>query len=938
MPNKNHKLAAIVFTDIVGYTRQMEEDEQRTMQLLQKQREIIFPLVKEYEGEVIKEIGDGLMMMFNSSVDAVRFAIKMQQALNGEELTIRAGIHMGDVIFKDGDIFGSAVNTAARIEPLAEPNGICISENVKQQLGNKDIRMISQGRKELKGVNRPIEIFEVFIEGVSQERKITAATVIKDIWGRYVIQIAAGYLIAAWIIKMAVSSIVVKNFLSPHIVELTWIILISLMPTVIIISYFHGKRERNKWHKAELIGLPANILLSILLVFFMFNGEDLGAATEAITVKNEKGDNVERYVVKSEFRKKVCIYNFTNISNDTTLDWQQYMVAPLIEYDLSQDIFIRPKSAIKFSQKLSGAGFPDGLDLPVSIMKKFARYYHLGFFMSGTFDITDGQFIFKTKLYETKNGKLISERVFEGANLFVIIDDITVKVKEDMGVPMAHIEEVVDLPIDEIFTNSTVSLEHFSLAERELMFGNYESATKHYESAIEEDPGFAFGYVSLAQTYLNSNQVEKGRNALGKAMQYIDKVPERLQFRIKIINFIINAEPEKAMSVIKMWVELYPEDIEGHKTLAQRHLNSNNIEGAIAEYKTILRLDPEQYDYLPKIGKLYQELENQDSALRYFHLYAKEFPKDYKSYYNIGEYYEKIADFENAKKYYEKAYVLEPSNVNVSSKLAKIEFDQGNFESAFEGYNKVLGISKTAKDSAEAFSYLSSYFQAKGQMVKSVEAFEKTQALRKKFMAPIQIIFNRCFMVSKYIEANETEKIFGFLDKSAKELNPPLDGVISFGYLFAYLELEDDKNAEKQIPIAVEVTKVFGESKLLANIDFAWARIYEMREDFDKSIEYYDLFFESLPTAHWVRNDVCRVYRKMEDYDKAEKNILIALKHAPYSGVRNYEASLLYYEMGEKDKAFEYLKTANEIWKDADPGYKEANEAKAKLAEMEMGS
>ena len=166
MPEKTHKLAAIVFTDIVGYTRRMEENEQKTMQLLQQQREIVFPLAESYGGEVVKEIGDGLLMMFDSAVQAVRFAIAVQTRLKDEELTIRAGIHIGDVIFKGGDVFGSAVNTAARIEPLASPNGICISEDVRAQLHNKaDIITISRGTKELKGVSGAVEIFDVFIEG-----------------------------------------------------------------------------------------------------------------------------------------------------------------------------------------------------------------------------------------------------------------------------------------------------------------------------------------------------------------------------------------------------------------------------------------------------------------------------------------------------------------------------------------------------------------------------------------------------------------------------------------------------------------------------------------------------------------------------------------------------------------------------------------------------
>src|SRR5210317_441455 len=162
---KEHKLAAIVFTDIVGYTRRMESDEEGTMKLLSRQREIIFPIVKEFGGKVIKEIGDGLMMMFTSANRAVRFAIAVQEKIKDEELTIRAGIHSGDVIFEDGDVFGSAVNIAARIEPLAPAGGICISEDVRSQIRNqKNIHTVSIGKKDLKGVDGGMEIFSVVSE------------------------------------------------------------------------------------------------------------------------------------------------------------------------------------------------------------------------------------------------------------------------------------------------------------------------------------------------------------------------------------------------------------------------------------------------------------------------------------------------------------------------------------------------------------------------------------------------------------------------------------------------------------------------------------------------------------------------------------------------------------------------------------------------------
>ncbi|MCD4683203.1 MAG: adenylate/guanylate cyclase domain-containing protein, partial [Bacteroidales bacterium] len=266
MINKDHKLAAIVFTDIVGYTKQMEKNEELTMQLLQKQREIIFPIVESHGGEIIKEIGDGLLMMFNSAIEAVRCTINIQARLKEEELTIRAGIHIGDVIFKDGDVFGSAVNTAARIEPLAPPNGICISEDVRNQVKNKDdIRTVSIGEKNLKGVGDTVEVFRVALGNTNEESSEKRIPFLKDLWQRRVIQILVLYIITAVLIRFVVSTVVTNLVLSPHLVSLTWIILLSLIPTVGLIAYFHGK-SKEKWNKIETIGLPLNLLFTIMLV------------------------------------------------------------------------------------------------------------------------------------------------------------------------------------------------------------------------------------------------------------------------------------------------------------------------------------------------------------------------------------------------------------------------------------------------------------------------------------------------------------------------------------------------------------------------------------------------------------------------------------------------------------------------------------------------
>jgi adenylate cyclase len=171
------RLAAVLAADVFGYSRLMGADEEGTLAALKTcRREIIDPKIAEHRGRVVKTTGDGVLVEFASAVDAVRCAIEIQRTMaernadipEDSRIILRIGINVGDIIIDEGDIYGDGVNTAARLETLAAPGAICLSENAYQQVKGKlalDVR--DMGEQQLKNIAQPVRVYYIDIGGTA---------------------------------------------------------------------------------------------------------------------------------------------------------------------------------------------------------------------------------------------------------------------------------------------------------------------------------------------------------------------------------------------------------------------------------------------------------------------------------------------------------------------------------------------------------------------------------------------------------------------------------------------------------------------------------------------------------------------------------------------------------------------------------------------------
>jgi len=163
MPERKRLLAAIMFTDMVGFTAMMQENEEKAKRLRDRHRSILEEKISNHGGDLLQYYGDGTLSIFNSGIEAVKCAVNIQSKFSEEpKIPVRIGIHVGDIVKEEDGIYGDGVNVASRIESISVPGSVIISDRLQAELSNQpEITTISLGKFELKNVKRQVEIFAV---------------------------------------------------------------------------------------------------------------------------------------------------------------------------------------------------------------------------------------------------------------------------------------------------------------------------------------------------------------------------------------------------------------------------------------------------------------------------------------------------------------------------------------------------------------------------------------------------------------------------------------------------------------------------------------------------------------------------------------------------------------------------------------------------------
>src|SRR5256885_1602496 len=210
--DEQRKLAAIMFTDMVGYSALSQRDEKLAQELLEEHRRLLREIFPRFNGTEIKTIGDAFLVEFGSALEAAQCAIEIQRTLAkrnadiapNRRIELKIGIHIGDVVHRGGDVYGDGVNIASRIEPVAGPGGICVSMDVERQIRNAlEARFEKLAPTDLKNISVPMDLFRIVLPW-ERETRPSSEPQKRDVRQRR--SIPVGWLIAAGLLLIATAA------------------------------------------------------------------------------------------------------------------------------------------------------------------------------------------------------------------------------------------------------------------------------------------------------------------------------------------------------------------------------------------------------------------------------------------------------------------------------------------------------------------------------------------------------------------------------------------------------------------------------------------------------------------------------------------------------------------------------------------------------------
>jgi TolB-like protein/class 3 adenylate cyclase/Tfp pilus assembly protein PilF len=653
---EQRKLAAIMFTDMVGYSALSQRDDTLALELLEEHRELLREIFPRFHGTEIKTIGDAFLVEFNSALEAAQCGIEIQRTLakrNADapaerQIELKIGIHIGDVVHRGGDVYGDGVNIASRIEPLAGAGGICVSMDVERQIRNAvDTRFEKLAPTELKNISVPMELFRIVLPWQKRALAAAAAGTASEARSNKNIWMAAGVMLLV-------------------LLGIGW--WWTTRPNKIVVS--SRPQDGPSFDKLRTASASPN--------------------TEGVPLHGESATGTRPSIPK----KSIAVLPFDNLSDDKSNAFFAEGVQDEILTRLAKvaDLKVIARTS---TQKFQSA--PENLS-------DIAKQLGVLNILEGSVQKVNDQVRVNVQLINALTSAHIWAEIYDRklTDIFAVESDIAKAIAEALQAKLTGSEKAM---MSAQPTSDTTAYELY-LKGRSLWDkrsgDNIPKAIAFYEQAIARDPNYALAYAGLANAYILSpfwagadrlDAYGKAEDAALKALHLDANLAEAHLALGKVYFWKINVAA--ALREYQRAIELKPNDAGAHHWYGNDALAAlGRFDQAVAEGKRAVELDPLSVVINADLGTTFYYAHRFDESARQLRKTLEIDPTSFYAHFNLGIALQAKGDLSGAIAEYEKAKQLD-NNTFVLTLCAQAKAQAGDKDAAVQMLGELDKISQS---------------------------------------------------------------------------------------------------------------------------------------------------------------------------------------------------------------------------------------------------
>jgi len=776
------------------------------------------------------------------------------------------------------------------------------------------------------------------------------ADFITELRDRRILPAVGVYVAGVWVAIEILDRMVERYMLSPYVSDIVFWGLYSLIPAVMLIAWTHGRPGKDKATRLEKVGVPINLIATLGLLITVFGDKDFDLAATQITVNNELGQQETHYIPSETFRRRMAVFFWKNESGSPELDWLQYGITELLVQDLQQDPFVKANSPWNnfsngFYSRMRRGGFNDGLNVPLTLMRKIANEANHQYFIEGSINQKADKYVLTARIWDTQSLDQVAEVEESGWDVYTATDRLSKDIRKTLDVPESSKRIAEDLPLTETYGESEDALKAYIHGLNARLFSNdFESSNAFVDQATSIDPGFVLGWFLKAANKLESGDLPGAQEALTKAQELDYRLPQRDRVQLKAMLYRLAGDHEKMMSFLYMQAKIR-DDATSHNSLARMLMVTGELEEAKKESLLALERDALNVGIYLQLSRLERATGNMDAAIGYARKYQEQKPEDIEANIQLGDLLRDSGNLDSAEQNYKQAQLLQNSPVKPTLKLAIIASRKGDIPAARQYLSEAEAFAQTPEDKILVRQGAALLELRLGRLN---EAIRQTYA-QEEFLRQSQGLLGLTLsiytpLIDFYVFLGDFESARNALNTATGLLTPPMDKFLGFNAAVIQAKENDIDAAYTSLQEARKVMDQFQLKYLESQVSVVEAIISEAKGDYVAMADHCMKAIEQIDRsvlASMLQIGLPQIYAQMAmaqiksgNLDAAKKSIEAGFRLDPSEPMLWVEKGRHQQAQNMPQLALASVNYALAIWKDADENYVLLKRALALAAEL----